>query len=59
MRQYLSTSPRSHHDILSGGGALKRGKRVGSLLDDPDQEELRACAAEFQPQKSCSTPVCS
>ncbi|KAK9905768.1 hypothetical protein WJX75_005992 [Coccomyxa subellipsoidea] len=39
VQQYLSTSPRSHHDIVSGGGALKRGKRAGTLMDDPEQAE--------------------
>lgn len=34
VQQYLSTSPRPHHDILSAGGALKRGQRMGSLADD-------------------------
>jgi hypothetical protein len=34
VQQYLSMSPRLHHDLLSGGGALKRGHRMGSLLDE-------------------------
>ena len=44
VQQYLSASPRSPNDMLSGGGALRRGARRGL----PGGEAL---------QQQASTPV--
>ncbi|BDA47562.1 hypothetical protein COCOBI_10-4100 [Coccomyxa sp. Obi] len=55
VQQYLSTSPRSHHDIVSGGGVLKRGRHVGTRMEDPDNLRSRQDLATGL-QRMASTP---